>query len=192
MVELERRRLHQVRRALFEDYRRRNVITWLAPRGASMRPLIGANTWMLVEFGAAAVAVGDIALFPLGDMLVAHRIVAYRLRQGQLSLIPKGDAEPFYDAPIQHGEVIGVVRALREGRNGLASGFGCTGRASRALAFISRMHGSGAWLARSAAAVLPNPLWRPALRAIPPFARVVARVLFAPVPWAAWFAIKTA
>ena len=81
MVDLETRRRQQARRAAFEDYRRQGASAWITPRGTSMRPLIGAETKLLVEFGAAG-EIGDIIVFPLGDILVAHRLVARRQRQG--------------------------------------------------------------------------------------------------------------
>lgn len=190
MVDLEQRWMNQARRAAFEDYRRRHVTTWIAPHGNSMRPLVGPETWMLVEFGANKIQLGDIVVFPLGDVLVAHRVVARRHRRGQTTLIPKGDAEPFYDSPVPPDTVIGIVRALREGRDGPPTGFGCGGRSARAIARISRLHGRCAWVARRAAAFLPDPLRRRALGSVPPFARVVARILFAPLPWAAWFKIQ--
>ena len=52
MVELEQQRLHQARRALFEDYRLRRVSAWIGQRGTSMRPLIGPDTSLEVDFGA--------------------------------------------------------------------------------------------------------------------------------------------
>lgn len=186
MIELERRWQHHARRHVFEDYRRRHVTTWIAPHGASMRPLIGPDTWMLVEFGADSIGYGDIILFPVGDMLVAHRVVAQRRRLQQIIYIPKGDAEPYCDARIPAGAVLGVVRALRQGRAGAANSFGCAGAAARAIAHLSRLHGRCANAARRLAAHLPNPLRRKVARAIPPFARVVARIMFAPLPWAAW------
>lgn len=192
MVELERGWQHQARRALFEDYRQRRVTTWISPHGASMRPLIGPHTWMLVEFGATNAMVGDIVLFPLGNVLVAHRLVAWRARQGQRMLISKGDAEPFHDAPVHVDDVIGIVRALRDGRDGRTMRFGCAGRSARAIARVSRAHGRGAWLARRAAELLPDPLRRPVLRAVPSLARVVARILLAPLPWAAWYRAQIA
>ncbi len=185
MLEIEQRWQQQARRATFEDYRRRGVTTWIAPRGASMRPLVGRDTWMQVEFGAAEVRRGDIVLFPLGEILVAHRVVALHRRAGQATVIAKGDAEPFCDPPVQLGGVIGVVRALRQGQAGQPSSFGCTGAGAGRIASVSRWHGRSAQFARRAAAKLPDPLRRVALPAIPPFARVVARILFAVLPWAA-------
>ena len=81
MVDLTRRQL--ARRALFEEYRQQGARVWIGPRGASMRPLIDAETTLLVEFGAASAEIGDIILFPLGDILVAHRLVARRWRDCQ-------------------------------------------------------------------------------------------------------------
>jgi hypothetical protein len=192
MVEMEQRWLHQARRAAFEDYRRRNATVWIAPHGGSMRPTIGTNTWMLVEFGATTIGLGDIVLFPFGNLMVAHRVVARRLRQDQIILVPKGDAEPYCDPKIQSGDVIGVVRALRDGRDGPVSGFGCSGRSAQIIARLSRLSGRGAWGARRAAIFLPDPLRRLALRVIPSLTRVVARILLAPLRWAAWFPIQTA
>lgn len=186
MIDLERKWQHHARRATFEDYRRRRITAWIAPRGTSMRPLIGPDTWLQVEFGATDINRGDIILFPFGDMLVAHRVVARRGRNGQTIVIPKGDAEPFCDPRVPAGDVIGIVRALRQGRDGVVSSFGCSGTPARLIATASRLHGRGANLARRSAAWLPDPLRRIVLRAVPPLARVVARILFAPLPWAAY------
>lgn len=186
MVELNRQRLGQARRAVFEDYRRRNAAVWLGPRGSSMRPLVGPNTWLYVEFGAADVSVGDIIVFPLGDIIVAHRVVSQRTRQGETLLIPKGDAEPYPDPPIQPASVLGVVRALRQGRDGPGSRFGCAGVSARLAARLSRWLGYAAVGARRMASFLPDPLRRVVLVAIPPCIRVVARTLLAPLPWATW------
>jgi hypothetical protein len=189
MVELEQQRLHQARRVIFEDYRLRRVSAWIGPRGASMRPLIGADTWIQVEFGASEFAIGDIILFPLGTMLVAHRIVGRKMRQGRLVLVPKGDAEPSADAPIQPNEVVGVVRALRRNEQEPGTRFGFAGRSARMIAAVSRSLGHVAAGLRRLATFLPDPLRRLALDAIPPLLRVVARVIFAPLSWAAWLDI---
>jgi hypothetical protein len=186
MIDMTRKWQHQARRTTFEDYRRRRVVTWIAPRGTSMRPLIGSATWMQVEFGATDATIGDIILFPLGDMLVAHRVVATRQRNGQTILVPKGDAEPYCDPRVPLADVIGVVRAVRQGRNGAGSSLGCTGTLARLIAHGSRLHGRVANGCRRAAAFLPDPLRQMALRAIPPLARVAARTLLTPLFWAAW------
>jgi hypothetical protein len=188
VVDLTRRR--QARRATFEDFRRQGARVWIGPRGASMRPLIGAETKLLIEFGAASAEVGDIILFPLGDILVAHRLVARRRRHGQDVLIAKGDAEPYFDSAVSPADVLGVVRALRRGDAGPASSLGCAGWTARAVARVSYVAGRGAWLARRATAVLPGPLRRMALSAIASLARVAAHILFAPLHWAVLFRLK--
>lgn len=186
MVELDRQWLQQARRATFEDYRQQHASAWIGPRGTSMRPLIGAGTWLYVEFGAASAVVGDIIVFPLGDIIVAHRVVSQRTRQGETLLIPKGDAEPYPDPPIQPASVLGVVRALRQGRDGPGSRFGCAGVSARLAARLSRWLGYAAVGARRMASFLPDPLRRVVLVAIPPCIRVVARILLMPLPWATW------
>jgi hypothetical protein len=190
MVELEQDRLRQARRALFEDYRLRRVSTWIGLRGSSMRPLIGPDTWLQVEFGASEFAIGEIILFPLGTMLVAHRIVAQNKRQDRLVLVPKGDAEPYSDTFIQPSEVLGVVRALRQGSQGSGTRFGCAGRSARMIAAISRSHGHAAAGLRRLATTLPGPLRQLALNAIPPLLRVVARIMFTPLSWATWLDMR--
>jgi len=186
MVELEQQRLHQARRALFEDYRLRRVSAWIGQRGTSMRPLIGPDTSLEVDFGASEFAIGDIILIPVGTMLVAHRIVARKMRQGRLVLVPKGDAEPYADPPIDPNEVLGIVRALRRNSHGTGTRFGCTGRSARRIAVISRSLGHVAAGLRRLATSLPAPARRKALSAIPPLLRVVARIMFTPLSWAAW------
>ena len=185
MVDLDRQWLRQARRAVFEDYRRQATSRWIEAHGSSMRPLIRPGAQMLVEFGVTAVDLGDIILFPLGDMLVAHRIVARRWRPDSQVLIPKGDGEPYCDPALPVGDLIGVVRALRDHPDGPSVSVGCVGFAARATAHVSRMSGRGASLARRTAARLPKSLRSSALRAIPSVARVTARIMFAPLRWVA-------
>src|SRR5436190_9913590 len=104
MADLEARRRQYARRVAFEDYRRQGARVWIGPRGTSMRPLIGAATTLLVEFGPVAPMIGDIVVFPLGDILVAHRLVARRQRHGVELLITKGDAEAYFDPPLPPSE----------------------------------------------------------------------------------------
>jgi hypothetical protein len=186
MAELEQQRLHQARRALFDDYRLRHASAWIEPRGTSMRPLIGPGTWLQVEFGASEFALGDIILFPLGTMLVAHRIVAWKTRQDQLVLVPKGDAEPYADPLIAPNEILGVVRAVRRKPEGSGTRFGCAGRSAPMIAAISRSLGHTAAELRRLATLLPGPARQLALNAIPPLLRGVARIIFAPLFWATW------
>jgi hypothetical protein len=189
VVDLEARRRQQARRAAFEDYRRQGACVWIGPRGTSMRPLIGAEAKLLVEFGAAA-EIGDIIVFPLGDILVAHRLVARRQQQGVEILIVKGDAEPYFDGPVRPSDLLGVVRALRRSGAAPATSLGCVGWAARVIARISYSAGRSAWIARRAAAILPGPMRQMALGAISPLIRVTAHILFTPLLWVGWFRSK--
>lgn len=182
MVEHQRWR-PQARRALFTIYRQQAASAWVEAHGQSMQPLIRPGDWMLVEFGALPTAVGEIVLFSRGDMLVAHRVVAYHHRMA--SVVAKGDAEPYCDPPLGAADMLGVVRALRHGPHSSPSDAGCRGPSARAIARVSRWSGRGAALARRMATVLPDPVRRAALSAIPPLARVVAQALLAPMCWAA-------
>jgi hypothetical protein len=187
VVDLEQRRRQQARRVAFEDYRRKRASVWYAPRGVSMRPLVRTDTTVLVEFGAASAEIGEIIVFPLGDILVAHRLVARRQRQGVEVLIAKGDAEAYFDSPVQPGDLLGVVRALRRSGAAVATSQGCAGWTARLIARISYSVGRSAWIARRATAILPGPLQRMALGAISLLTRVTAQILFTPLLWAVWF-----
>jgi hypothetical protein len=189
VIDLETRRRQQARRAAFEDYRRQGACVWIGLRGTSMRPLIGAETKLLVEFGAAG-AIGDIIVFPLGDILVAHRLVARRQRQGLTMLMAKGDAEPYFDPPVQPSELLGVVRALRRSGTASVTSLGCAGWTARLIARISYSAGRSAWTARRATAILPGPLRRTALGAISLLVRVTAHILFTPLLWVVLFRSK--
>jgi hypothetical protein len=187
VIEQKQRWMHLARRATFEDYRRRGTSAWVVPHGISMRPLVGRDTWMLIEFGATNVHIGDIVVFPQGDRLLAHRVIARRLEHGTAYMIAKGDAEAYADPKITLEDVLGVVRALRTGAEGSASSVGCSGWPARLIASISYLSGRVAWLARRSTVFLSGPPRRLALLAIPPFTRVVAYILFTPLLWAAWF-----
>lgn len=186
MVDEQQRWLPQARRAVFEAYRQQAEATWIEAHGGSMRPLIRPGDWMLVEFGTVPPGLGDIVVFSRGELLVAHRVVAQRHQQGTTLLITKGDSEPYNDPLLCYADILGVVRAVRHGPSGPVSNFGCTGRSAHVLGQLSRWSGRGATLVRRAAAHIPGPLQRVALRAIPLVPRVVTPVLLAPMRGVAW------
>jgi hypothetical protein len=173
--------LPRARRAVFEAYRRDAATEWIEAQGRSMRPLIRAGTWMLVEFGARPEAIGEIVLFPRGEILVAHRVVAKRRREGTTLLVTKGDGEPYRETPLEPDAVTGVVRALRLHPGGPAVTLGCAGHAARAIALISNASGRAAALGWRAARHLPDPARSPALAAGAALSRVASRAGALPV-----------
>ena len=173
------------RRALFEDDRRRAASRWIQARGASMRPLIAPGTWMLVDFGARPHGVGEIVLVPVGDVIVAHRVVGTIRRETGTLLLTKGDAEPYCDAPVSADAVIGVVRALRRRPRGRSTAVGCTGRPARVIAAISGWSGRSARRAGRLGRLLPVPLRRLLRTAVLPLARTATRLVAAPLASAA-------
>jgi len=183
VVDQHQRWLPHAIRATFDVYRDQRASAWIRAQGDSMRPLIAPGAQLLVEFGAAPTRVGQVALFRQGERVVAHRLVARRPAcRGWLA---KGDAEAYVDGPLEPSNILGVVRAVRRAHNQPATAIGCEGRCARAIASTSRWLGRGAAQARRMAALLPSPLRRMAVRAIPPLVRVVAQALFAPIGWAA-------
>jgi hypothetical protein len=173
--------LPRARLAVFEAYRREAATEWIEAQGASMRPLIRPGTRMLVEFGAEPAGIGEIVLFPRGEILVAHRVVAMRRRGEATLVVTKGDGEPFRETPLEPGCVTGVVRALRLAPDGPAVTVGCAGRGARAIARISNASGCAAALGWRAARRLPDPTRAPAIAAVAALSRVVSRAGGLPV-----------
>jgi signal peptidase I len=65
---------------------------WGRTSSGSMRPLIPANSRVLVErIGPDQIRFGDIALFRSGKRLVIHRVLGKRREQGELTFLQKGD-----------------------------------------------------------------------------------------------------
>lgn len=186
MLESDQSRLAQARRATFEIYRREASSTWVQARGRSMLPLIRPGDWMLVDFGALPAGAGAIVLFPLGDLIVAHRVVASQEQGGALLLRTKGDAEPYFDPALTPADVLGVVRGLRRSPVGPVRRIGCVGRAARMIARFSRLHGRGVAFTQRRASALPPLLRRPALCALPLLARAAALLALAPLGMALW------
>jgi hypothetical protein len=182
VVDQRQRWLPHAIRATFDRYRDQHESVWIKAQGDSMRPLIAPGAQLLVEFGVQPRQVGEIVVFGQGDRLVAHRLVAW---QSGCGWVAKGDAEAYSDGSLEPSDTLGVVRAVRHAPNQAATTIGCQGQLARVIAHASHWLGRGAALARRAATFLPDPLRRLALRAIPPFIRVAALALFAPVRWAA-------
>jgi hypothetical protein len=166
---------------LYRSYGRTGRRVWLDTRGTSMRPLVGPGGRMLVEFGARQTQVGEVVLFERQEAIVAHRVVGRRRRDGREQLIVKGDAEAYFDPPIAHDDILGVVRGIRGGPAGPVRRRGLGGRSSRVIAEVSRWTGRGARAARRVAVRSPGPIRRAALRAIPTLARVPTRLIVAPI-----------
>jgi hypothetical protein len=146
-----------------------------------MSPLIEAGSRVLVEFGATPDQVGQVVVFERDGDIVAHRIVGRRRRDGREQLLPKGDAEAYFDRPIGHDDVLGVVRAIEAPHDGSIRRRGIGGRWSRAIAGVSRWSGRGARIARRFAVHSPDPIRVAVLRAIPILARVPTRLMLAPI-----------
>ena len=146
-----------------------------------MRPLVGAGSRMLVDFGASPPRIGEIVVFERGDRIVAHRIVDRRQRDGREQLLVKGDAEAYFDPPIGRDDVLGIVRGVSRGATDRPARRGVSGRSSRVIARVSRWTGRGARVARRIAVASPSPIRGAALRAIPILARVPTRLIVAPM-----------
>jgi len=166
---------------LYRSYRRDGTEAWLDTRGTSMRPLVGPGSAMLVAFGRQPTGLGEIVVFEQGDGIVAHRIVGQRVEDGRQRFIVKGDAEAYFDRPIGHDDILGVVRGIRRESGGPIQHRGVDGRSSRAIARVSRWCGRGARIAQRVAIRTPSPIRGVALGAISTLARVPTRLISAPI-----------
>jgi hypothetical protein len=112
------------RRGLFQGYRRERETAWIQAVGGSMRPLVAAGDWILVDFGRPPTGVGEIVVFDDGSQIVAHRIVAWA-SSGRL--VTKGDGQLQFDRTLAVDDVLGVVRARRRSDGGHPRTLGCSG-----------------------------------------------------------------
>ena len=129
------------RLAMLETWRRDGAEAWIEATGGSMLPLIHPGDRLLVGFGAQEAGPGDVILFRQGGLVVAHRVVAARSREGLRRLIAKGDNEPFATEDVAPAELMGVVRALDRGPHGLSTR-ALGGTSGRLTARLSRLVGS--------------------------------------------------
>jgi hypothetical protein len=143
------------RSAVLETWRREGAQDWIEATGGSMLPLIRPGDRLLVRFGETDVRRGNVVVFRHDGMIVAHRIVGSRVRDGERVLIAKGDNEPRATEDVTPADLLGVVRAVGLG-NGRRSSRGLSGVAGGVTARISKLGGS---LAR-ASARQPSPLLR--------------------------------
>lgn len=135
------------RLAMLETWRRDGAEAWIEATGGSMLPLIRPGDRLLVAFGEQGARRGDVILFRRGDLVVAHRVVGSRRRDGVRRLIAKGDNEPRATEDVAPADLLGIVRAVDRGSGG-PSTRGLGGIAGGLTADISRIGGS---LARAGA-----------------------------------------
>lgn len=184
MISHEQHWMAYARQATFAAFREQARRVWVAADGSSMRPLIRPGEFLLVDFGALPTGLGQIVLFMLGQRVIAHRIIG--IDQATQQFIIKGDAEPYYDAPITGADVVGVVRARRSTAYSPAISYGFAGRPARIIARISRWLGRCLIFAQRTTILFPDPLRRIAVRVIASLAWVAAQVLLAPFRWVAY------
>jgi signal peptidase I len=111
--------------------------------GASMRPMLGSGSKVLVQFGATEYRVGDIVVFRQGETLTIHRIVRITYRHGDEMYETKGDSSFNLDPSLLNerdaiGKVVGIVRGGRT----VSVESGWPWHAGRALAYLSYNVGS--------------------------------------------------
>jgi len=77
----------------------------------SMAPVINIGDVVIIkEVPGEQVQVGDIILFPLGEMQVVHRVIKVKQTDGRKVFVTKGDANYSPDAGVVlPGNVLGKV-----------------------------------------------------------------------------------
>ncbi len=129
------------RLAMLETWRRDGAEAWIEATGGSMLPLIRPGDRLLVGFGAQDAGRGDVILFRHGGLVVAHRVVGIRSRDGARRIIAKGDNEPFATEDVAPTDLLGIVRAIDRG-SGSPSSRALGGSSGRVTARLSRLGGS--------------------------------------------------
>ena len=170
----------RARDAVFTDYARDHRDVWIQAAGRSMTPLIRPGDELLVAFGRRPERRGEVVLFERDGGFIAHRLVAWDRRTATPRGRPKGDAEPFADDPVGLDAVVGVVRGVRTGPDGLVRTAGLQGRSA---ASIARLSWSADRLARGLRRVtrrLPAVVGRPLLHATMSVASTTIRIAVAP------------
>lgn len=127
--------------AMLETWRRDGAEASIEATGGSMLPLIRPGDRLLVGFGEQDVRLGDVIIFRHGGLVVAHRVVGRRQRDGVRRLIAKGDNEPLATEDVAPADFLGVVRAVDRGSRG-PSTRGLGGVTAGVTARISRIGGS--------------------------------------------------
>ncbi|HET8776685.1 MAG TPA: S24/S26 family peptidase [Candidatus Limnocylindria bacterium] len=143
------------RRGVFEDFRRGHAQRWIRVDGTSMRPIIPAGSWLLVDFGRVPERVGQVVIAAVGAEMVAHRVVARPTARRGNRIILKGDAELRGDPRVTADDVFGVVRGMRLGEGRITSA-GFDGAGATAIAVASRVGGRIASVVSAASTRLPR------------------------------------
>jgi signal peptidase I len=101
--------------------------------GSSMLPSIRPGDMVTIERRTLSeVRRGDVALFTHDDRLFAHRVIA----RDDDRLVTQGDSVPSIDAPVNAGDLLGVVVAVS--RNGQAvRGFINPGLRARLVSIVA-------------------------------------------------------
>jgi hypothetical protein len=87
----------------------------LPTRGMSMRPLIGPDAVAEIKFVPVdQVRVGDVILFLREDATVLHRVMAKVGEGERLTLVEKGDHQPF-SSTITGAQYLGLMTGLKTG-----------------------------------------------------------------------------
>jgi hypothetical protein len=176
------------RAALFEDYRRDRVTTWIEATGPGMAPLIQPRDRLLVAFGARPERTGQVILCAVGSRFVVHRLVAHRLitdttGRPLIRLIAKGDAEALPDRAIAPESVVGIVQAIGRSEDGRLVRYGLDDTPSEVLALVSWWSGRAARRSSRIASHAPPQLGPAVLVALLTLSRVPTRLITALMPW---------
>jgi hypothetical protein len=131
------------RLGLVESYRTSGRSDWIDATGRSMHPSIPAGSRLLVDFGRLPDRFGDVIVFRRGEQLIAHRLVGHRRTPDGGQWLARGDAEAFFDPPLDPDDVLGIVRAIAR-PDGRTEDLDAGRRRAGLLAAVSWWSGRGA------------------------------------------------
>lgn len=97
---------------------RRQSTVRLKAWGTSMLPSVWPGDLLTIQSAACdEVVAGDIILVVRARRFFVHRLVGWRLGQGSLLWVTRGDAMPYDDPPAAASELLGRVTKIRRGNH---------------------------------------------------------------------------
>jgi hypothetical protein len=83
------------------------TVIWFDASGYSMLPLFWPGCRIRMNLCRERLEVGQVAVFPDGKKLVAHRLIRFDTDKGKW--ITKGDTLHFFDVPVDEQDIVGIV-----------------------------------------------------------------------------------
>jgi len=104
-----------VMEAVLDLWRKAKGQHYVSVTGRSMYPIIREGDQVLVSLGCAGIRRGDVIVFRLEGVLIAHRVLSIGRTDAGYRLVTKGDNVPYFDDPLSDNQIVGRVLAVKRG-----------------------------------------------------------------------------